>query len=393
MMVTRTADTSAMWRAWCFVAIVLLACGLSCAAMPPGAGVAPNVPLRADDVSFAVRLPAPNLDPGDLETTVHMSGAALPNGARIDTSFVVPRLDAMSATIMAAHVTLEFESPNGTRFIPGVTPDRVGFTSAWGGGLGFAEFAPVEPGRWRVRARSDGASDSAYYFVQVETRDAKSAVAHLEVIPLAALNAKRMYPRDGDAVYVQAYVAEGDSLRRDVTWNLYCADDTRHWRVALHDDGRHADGRAGDGLSVAAVRAHDTERYMSFVALGRTPDGREFDAQSHFFVEVIQDLGLRGTVFTEPAEPSVDHDAKVRATVFNASHRNRDDLDVELIIDGTTISKQVISVAAGRTLAIAIPWTPREPGSHRVKLLVDPYGEPDDPDLHNNWREIHVTVR
>ena len=48
---------------------------------------------------------------------------------------------------------------------------------------------------------------------------------------------------------------------------------------------------------------------------------------------------------------------------------------------------------SGDTLAIAVPWTPSEPGSHLVKVLVDPYGEPDDEDLENNWREIRVSVR
>jgi hypothetical protein len=344
-------------------------------------------------VSFEVRLPSPHLAPGDLETIIHMSGGAVGRGDQVDTSFMVPQLDRMFATVMAEHVTLEFRSPSGAPFVPGKTPDSHGFKSSMASGFGVVEFASVEPGRWTVRARSDGSSDSAAYFFQVQTSDANSGVAHLECIPLDASHAWEMYPLDGDAVYVRAYVVQGDSLRRDVTWNLVCTDDTRRWRVTLYDDGRHADSLAGDGISVAAVRAHYTERNMSFIAFGRTPDGREFYAQSRYEVHVIQDLGLRGTLVTEPAEPSVGHEARVRATVFNASHRNRDDVAVELDIDGTTVSKQVVSVAAGDTLAIAVPWTPTEPGSHLVKILVDPYGEPDDEDLLNNWREIRISVR
>ena len=132
---------------------------------------------------------------------------------------------------------------------------------------------------------------------------------------------------------------------------------------------------------------------MSFLAFGGTPDGRVFGAQSSYEVHVIQDLGLRGKVVTEPAEPSVAHEAKVHATVFNASHRNRDDIEVELSVDGIEVSRRVVSVSAGKTLAITVPWIPAEPGSHLVKILVDPYGEPDDEDLRNNWQEIHVSVR
>ena len=382
-----------MWRFVRFLPIVLLGCVLACAVTPHDAIEASNDPLRADSVSFEVRLPSPHLAPGDPETIIHMSGGAVGRGDQVDTSFIVPRLDRMFATVMAEHVTLEFRSPGGVRFVAGKTPDGHGFKSSWAGGFGIAEFASVEPGRWTVRVRSDGSSDSAAYFVRVQSSDANSGVAHLECIPLDASHAWEMYPLDGDAVYVRAYVVQGDSLRRDVTWNLVCTDGTRRWRVTLYDDGRHADSLAGDGISVAAVWAHDTERNMSFIAFGRTPDGREFDAQSRYEVHVIQDLGLRGTLVTEPAEPSVGHEAKVRAIVFNASHRNRDDLDVKLDIDGTMVSKQVVSVAAGDTLAIAVPWTPTELGSHLVKILVDPYGEPDDEDLRNNWHEIRVSVR
>jgi len=74
---------------------------------------------------------------------------------------------------------------------------------------------------------------------------------------------------------------------------------------------------------------------------------------------------------------------------------------------GEVLSRQLRNIASSRespfkdfawitrwrTLAIAVPWTPTEPGSHLVKILVDPYGEPDDEDLHNNWREISVSVR
>ncbi len=373
--------------------VVLLGCMLSCAVPPPDAFGASNDPLRVDTASFEVRLPSPSLAPGDLETIIHVSCGAVIRGEHADTSFIVPRLDRMFATVMADRVTLEFRSPRGASFVPGKTPDSDGFKSSWSGGFGVAEFAPVEAGRWTVRARSDGLSDSAVFFVQVRTSNASSGVAHLECIPLDASHAEEMYPLDGDAVYIRAYVVQGDSLRRDVTWDLACTDNIRRWRVPLYDDGRHADSLAGDGISVAAVRAHDTERDMSFIAFGRTPDGREFGAQSRYEVHVIQDLGLRGTLVTEPSQLSVGHEAKVRATVFNASHRNRDDLDVELDIDGTTVSKHTVSVAAGATLAIEVPWTPTQPGSHLVKILVDPFGEPDDEDLLNNWREISVSVR
>ena len=57
------------------------------------------------------------------------------------------------------------------------------------------------------------------------------------------------------------------------------------------------------------------------------------------------------------------------------------------------VSRHVVTVAAGDTLAIAVPWIPTEPGSHLVKILVDPFGEPDDEDFHNNWRETPVSVR
>ena len=364
-------------------------------ALSPGAASTDALlPLRADSVDFHVRLPAPELAPGDIETIVHLSGGSVPPRGEADTAFVVPALDRMSALLLGDHVKFEFESPTGARFVPGTTPDGHGFESGGAGGLGMASFTTVEPGRWIVRARADGTPDTGSYFIEMKTSDPRAGEAHLESIPLDGSGAPVMYALDRQPVFIRAFVVQGDSLRRDVTWDLRASVlDERRWRLALHDDGQHADSLEGDGLAVAAMRASDDERYVSLLALGHTPDGRVFGVQDNYEVHVIQDLGIRGAIAAVPAEPRTGQAVELRATVFNASKRDRTDFSVELDVDGENVSKRTIALAAGESRTISVPWTPAAPGGYTVKILVDPFGEPDDDDLANNWRELKIEVR
>lgn len=351
--------------------------------------------LHMGALDFRVHLPSPRLEQGELETIVHLSVGGVPPLGVVESSFVVPRLERMSAMLLGQHVKLEFQSPAGKRFVPGTTRNGHGFESTWTEGIGGASFTRVEPGRWIVRARADGGPDSGSYFVEVKTRDPRAGVAHLECMPLDKSLAPEPYARDGDPVYIRAFVVQGDSVRRDVTWDLRAtnAEGNHHWSIPTYDDGQHADSLAGDGIAVGVVRASDDERFVSILAEGRGPDGATFGAMERFEVEVVQDLGIHGPIDAVPPQPVAGRLMVLKTNVFNAGKRDRQDIEMELYVDDALVSKQSIALAAGASRTISMPWTPPEPRPYKVKIIVDPFGEPDDRDLANNSREIQLSVR
>jgi hypothetical protein len=199
-------------------------------------------------------------------------------------SFVVPTMDAMDAVLLGDNLRWEFLSPDGSRIIPGVTKESAAYEPS-GPLPGFTVNHPAR-GTWTVSIRALRPDTSAGFAIDVSIDGNAPIMAHIETMLRGSGPGMSTSARPGDVVFVRTFVADRGKPIAGIRWEV-TADfkfgrnpDARirtpndsTFAIPMYDDGRHADGVAGDGIYVGALRARGPVGLYLLRAAGHAPSG------------------------------------------------------------------------------------------------------------------------
>ena len=230
----------------------------------------------ADSVFTGIRLPPPMV--GQLvDNDIFDAAGVVHPGADTTLSFTLPATRAMNAILLGERVHWTFRAPDGTKLIPGTTANTDDYVGSEPGDIpGFLLHRPPI-GVWSVEvggARRDSVAD---YMLFVSVDEDLPRIAHLEIMARSALPNESNVARPGDVVFVRTFITDHSKPVTGIQWTVRATTpDTSLMTIAVHDDGRHSDGDADDGVYVGAFRVGPTEGYYLIRAIGQAPDGVRF---------------------------------------------------------------------------------------------------------------------
>jgi hypothetical protein len=224
--------------------------------------------------TFDVRLKPPVMGgSGPIQFIIDDTGTLEPS-AKQTKSFMVPKRAAMSALMIANGVTWSFRTPGGEVIVPG---NAEGHDD--GGALnGLATFSleNPEPCEWTVEVASSS-DTSVNYGLQVQTRGSVDETAHIETMLGDSGPDQSFRAQPGDPVFVRVFVANRGQSLPGMHWRVQALTPRDSLiEIPVFDDGMHADGEAGDGVSVGAVVAEGPDGRYRLRAEGRTPLGDRY---------------------------------------------------------------------------------------------------------------------
>jgi hypothetical protein len=230
----------------------------------------------ADSVFTGVRLPAPMVDQLVDNDIFDAVGVVRP-GADTTLSFALPATDAMTAVLLSERVRWSFRAPDGSEIIPGKTPNTDDYASAEPGDLpGFWLRHPAS-GVWHVKVEAMSRDSAATYMIFVSADENLPRNAHLETMVRSALPRVSNIARPGDVVFVRTFLTDKAKPVTGIQWNVRATTpDTSVMTIAVYDDGRHSDGRSGDGMCVGAFRVGHKEGSYLIRAVGQGRDSVTF---------------------------------------------------------------------------------------------------------------------
>ena len=98
------------------------------------------------------------------------------------------------------------------------------------------------------------------------------------------------------------------------------------------------------------------------------------------------------TSITAPASLLLGSSSSLKATVMNQGSSNESNVELELLINGTTVDSTTIPLLeAGNSHTLSCLWTPAAEGAYNVTAHVPPL--PEEVDTENNQATKFVTVR
>jgi hypothetical protein len=362
---------------------------------PPGRTHA-AVPAAAPDPSaYQVELRPPAADHGSDDNHVFTAKGVLEPGTREIKSFVLPRMDRMTVVLMGDGTRYAFRSPSGETIVPGETRGRAGYRDLGGEG-GFSGFALERPerGTWTAVIEAMPAGGAAAYAIDIRSEGSAEEVAHLETMLRDSDPSVPFLARPGDPVFVRVFITDRGKPVRSVHWDVRALTPNEGLVVIpVYDDGRHADERADDGVSVGAIVAEGPDGYYQLRAAGRSPTGVEYAVTGTIEVQAQNDLLIADTIAVSPASPGVGERVTLTVTVVNAGTVDSRAVELEFYLGAVKVSGQTFDLKAGVSKQVATTWTPTAAGNYDVQLTINPFVEPYACDFTNNTRKTVVQVR
>ena len=106
------------------------------------------------------------------------------------------------------------------------------------------------------------------------------------------------------------------------------------------------------------------------------------------------DLTLVSTNLGVPETPAVNQTYHLNATVTNQGLVDAGPFQVDFYDGNTKIgSRSIVGLKAGSTISIPFDWTPTNPGSHNLKVLLDTLDQIDESNETNNQLTKFVWIR
>jgi hypothetical protein len=227
----------------------------------------------ADSVFSGVQLGSPRFDQDVDNNMIVVAGIAKPSR---DTTlaFVLPATKAMYAETYGDSISWVFRASDGSVVVPGAPTNSANYTKSAPGDLpGFVLRNPAT-GQWHVDVKAAGRSAAAYMLVV--SVDDQPFLAHLEVMARSDLPRVSNSARPGDIVFVRAFMTDKARPVAGISWAVSATrPDTGQIVISVHDDGRHLDGAAGDGVYVGAFRPEKSGAYV-VSATGHAPGGAQY---------------------------------------------------------------------------------------------------------------------
>jgi hypothetical protein len=111
----------------------------------------------------------------------------------------------------------------------------------------------------------------------VQTRGSVDETAHIETMLGDSGPDQSFRAQPGDPVFVRVFVANRGQSLPGMHWRVQALTPRDSLiEIPVFDDGMHADGEAGDGVSVGAVVAEGPDGRYRLRAEGRTPLGDRY---------------------------------------------------------------------------------------------------------------------
>jgi hypothetical protein len=350
--------------------------------------------VPAPDLSvYEAKLMSPRLGQIPSNNHVLVFEGSLPPGGRATKSFVLPKLAAMSVLLVGDGVRYSFRSPHGETIVPGETEGRPGLQYVDGAeGAGFTLDAP-EQGAWSLIVESKSDRGVAYA-VDVRSEGSAEEVAHLETMLHDSDPSLSFLARPGEPVFVRTFVTVGGCPVTGTTWDIQVRS-PKGVIISLqaHDDGRHADGAANDGISVGAFMAESPDGFYELRATAHSPSGVEFVVTSTVEVQAQNDLLIASEIEVSPKQPKAGEPVTLTVTVLNAGTVDSRDVELEFFVGARKQSGQRFDLTAGESKRVATTWTPGAVNNYDVQLTIDPDTEPYASNFENNTRRASIAVR
>ncbi len=205
---------------------------------------------------YAIVLKPPAFLQTAQENHVFVAKGVVRPGERASKSFMLPKLDGMTALLLGVGIEWSFHSPDGDTIVPGKTGNHDGYEyAAAPDGMAAFTLKHPEPGRWTVAIVSPGTDTTTAYAIDIRADGPAEEVAHLETMLGDSGPKDSFLARPGDPVFVRAYVAREGQPVLGTRWDIRAVT-PRDSVIAIpvYDDGRHADGSIGDGVFVGSSR-------------------------------------------------------------------------------------------------------------------------------------------
>lgn len=370
-----------------------VAAGRTAAASGTASPQPAQVASAPDPGVYNVRLKPPRMgqNPSDNHVFV-LQGALLP-GAQDKKSFTLPKLAGMSVLLVGEGVRYVFRSPHNETIIPGETKDRPGYRYVGEKeGAGFTLEDP-DKGVWTVTIESKSGR-SVNYAIDIRSDGPAEEAAHLETMRADSDPNLSFLARPGDPVFVRAFVTANGRPVKGVHWGIRAhGPKGNEVTIPVHDDGRHADGAAGDGVAVGAIVAEGPDGFYELRAAGRSPSGVEYLVTGTIEVQAHNDLLIADEIEVAPENPRAGEPVTLTATVLNAGTVDSRDVELEFYLGARKESSQRFDIKAGESKRITTTWTPGPANNYDVQLTINPFTEPYASDFENNTRRTVVQVR
>jgi hypothetical protein len=329
------------------------------------------------------------------ENHVFVAKGVVRPGGKESKSFVLPKVEGMTALLLGDEITWSFRSPRGDTIVPGKTADLAGYDyAAEEDGIAAFTFKDPEPGRWTVAIEAAGTGTTAAYAVDIRADGRAEEVAHLETMLRDSRPNDSFFARPGDPVFVRAYVARRGQPVPGARWDIRALT-PRDSAIAIHvfDDGRHADGSMDDGVFVGAIVAEGPDGFYQLRAECQTPAGSQYVVSGTIEVQPKNDLLIADSIDVSPRYPRAGERVILAVTVVNDGTAEFRNVELELWVDMIKMSTQRLDLKPGESRRVATTWVPARALNYVVQLSLNSYDEPYASDLANNTRRAIVSVR
>lgn len=353
----------------------------------------PEVAPALDPSFYDVQLMPPRMAQNPSYNHVFVLQGTLRPRERVTKSFTLPELAAISVLLVGDDARYMFRSPNGETIVPGETKGRTGLQFIDGAVGGSFTLEGPEKGTWTLvlEPRSDR---SATYAVDIRSEGPAEEVAHLETMLSDSDPSHSLLARPGSSVFVRAFVTAGGRPVAGATWEVLARSPKGAGiSIPVHDDGRHADGAANDGIFVGALVAQGPDGFYELRATAQSPSGVEYVVTGAFEVQAQNDLLIADEIKVDPKEPKAGEIVTLTVTTMNAGTVDSRNVELVFYVGARKESSQRFDLGAGESKKIATMWTPGAANNYDVQLTINPDTEPYASNFENNTKRVIVRVR
>lgn len=352
---------------------------------------APEDATAPDSKAFAVQLKPPLMGQNQRDNHVFALEGTLPPRGRVTKSFILPKLEAMNVLVIGDSARYTFRAPNGKTIVPGETKGFPAFERA--SGMAGLTFEGPEKGKWTLVIESES-DRGVTYGIDIRSEGLAEEAAHLETMLRDSDPRFSFLARPGDPVFVRAFVTENGRPLAGATWDIRAkkAEGTPI-TIPVHDDGRHADGPAHDGISVGALVPEGPDGFYELVATAHAPSGVEHVVTGFFEVQAENDLLIADEIEIEPKQPRAGQPVTLTVTARNAGTVDSRDVELEFYVGARKESSQRFDLGAGESKRISTTWTFGSANNYDVQLTIDTEKEPYASNFENNTKRAVVRVR
>lgn len=298
----------------------------------------------------------------------------------------IPATSLMLVTLLSDDARLTLRAPNGTTITPNDTSTVNGIAYFGDTGSGFEGYRIEGPqsGSWTFQVAATGSAAVQHYACIVEYPSALEA----------KLSARLPVIYSGDSIRVRAEMDAAGLRQLGIAWTCrVIGPNGATLSLALLDDGAHGDSLVADGIYGVAAAPFDGVGLYRLGAYG-TYLGQTFmgtaDCELAYFDDLsvsAADIGALPNLFN--GGDSVTVTAKVR----NNGSRNASGVRVDVRDRRTDvrIGSTTVTIPAGGTVTIQMPWRTALPDTHEIEVVVSPYVFEEEVTYANN-RAAKVVV-